>query len=55
MMQLDKAIRTQNNGAGRVTGEDLLVTVCQADPTVEFTLTQTPSYNPDNAFDIFRR
>ena len=27
MMQLDKAIRTQNNGAGRVTGEDLLVTV----------------------------
>lgn len=35
--------------------EDLLITVCQADPTVEFTLTQAPSYNPDNAFDIFKR
>ena len=34
---------------------DLLITVCQADPAVEFPLTQTSSYNLDNAFDIFRR
>lgn len=36
-------------------GTDLLITVCQADPAVEFTLTQAPSYNLDNAFDIFKR
>lgn len=35
--------------------EDLLITVCQADPAVGFTLTQSPSYNLDNALDIFRR
>ncbi len=35
--------------------DGLLITVCQADPAVESTLTQAPSYNLDNAFDIFKR
>ncbi len=33
----------------------LIITICQADPELTFRLTQSPTYNLDNAFDIFKR
>ncbi len=35
--------------------EGLLITVCQADPALEISLTQTSHYNLDKASDIFKR
>lgn len=35
--------------------DGLIITICQSQPDIAFELTQTQTYNLDNAFDIFKR
>ncbi len=45
--RFDWQTRHQDNG--------LIITICQAAPTLAFNLTQSSTYSLDNAFDIFKR
>ena len=53
--QTDCLNDTRFSWTTRKAEDGLIITICQSDPDVAFELTQTSSYNLDNAFDIFKR